>query len=72
MSSACLSLIITYFYFVGRNADDWLVGWCRYSCYYACVKVVATYYHKAGDCDEMEERKNLMSSLNELVNLVEQ
>ena len=57
---------------MGRDANNLLVGWCRYSCYYACVKVVATYYHKAGDCDEMEERKNLMSSVNELVNLVEQ
>jgi len=26
VSSACLSLIITYFCFVGRNANDWLIG----------------------------------------------
>ncbi|RPA99204.1 kinase-like protein [Choiromyces venosus 120613-1] len=40
-----------------------------YSCYYACVKVVGAYYHETGECNEMEERKNLIRSLNELVNL---
>ncbi|KAG0126934.1 hypothetical protein HOY82DRAFT_93775 [Tuber indicum] len=43
-----------------------------YSCYYACVKVVSAYCRGTGDCDEMEERKNLMSSLNELGNLAGQ
>lgn len=39
----------------------------RYSCYYSSIKIVGTYYHQDESGNEMEERKDLIRSLNALV-----